>query len=308
MEFLARSLPLLLNAGIASLVFALGLNALPADAAFLWRRPSLLWRSLLAMDVVVPVAAVLLVLALEPPRVAAIGILAMAVAPGAPFSPQKELKLGGRLPYVYSLLVTVALLAVVTIPLTLNILGWLFSADREGWVTPGQVAKVAVLMLVLPLVLGMAVRRALPGLAERVAKPLSLAANLLIGAIALLIIVKAFPVMIRLGVRAYAVMVLLTLIALAWGHLLGGPNPEDRTALALASSLRHPGLALLIAKVDFPGEPVAAVVFAYLIAGSLASIPYTVWQKRRRAAVLRMMDAQKRSAAFLGGNSHAEPN
>src|SRR5262245_1141914 len=193
MGALAHSLPILLNVIIGGLVFALGLNALPKDAAFLWRQPGLLLRSLVAMDVAVPVAAVLLVLALRPPRVVAIGILAMAVAPGAPFAPQKELKLGGRLPYVYSLLVTVALLAVVTIPLTLDILGFLFAADREAWVTPGQVAKVAVLMLVLPLLSGMLVRRALPGLAARLAKPLALAANLLIGAIALLVLVKAFP-------------------------------------------------------------------------------------------------------------------
>jgi hypothetical protein len=32
---------------------------------------------------------------------------------------------------------------------------------------------------------------------------------------------------------------------------------------------------------------VAAVVLAYVLVGGLASIPYTVWQKRRRAAELR---------------------
>jgi bile acid:Na+ symporter, BASS family len=287
MEALAHSLPILLNLGIAGIVFALGLNAQPADVAYLWRQPGLLLRSLVAMDVAAPVAAVLLVLALEPPRAVAIGMLAMAVAPGAPFSPQKQIKLGGRLPYVYSLIVTVAILAVVTIPLTLEILRALFSAEREAWVTPGQVAKVVLRGIVLPLGLGMGVRRALPpGLTASLAKPISLLANLLIGAIALLILVKAFPAMMGLGGRAYAAMALLTLIVLACGHLLGGPNPEDRAALALASSLRHPGLAMLIAKVNFPGEPVAAVVLSYVLVCSLASIPYTVWQKRRRAAAL----------------------
>jgi BASS family bile acid:Na+ symporter len=283
----AHSLPILLNVGIAGLVFALGLNALPKDAAFLWRRPGLLLRSLVAMDVAVPAAAVLLVLALRPPRAAAIGILAMALAPGAPFAPQQGLRLGGRLPYVYSLLVTVAFLTVVTIPSTLQILGAIFVSDREAWVTPGQVAEVAVLMLVLPLVLGMLVRRALPALAARVARPLALAANLLLGAIVLFILVKAFPAILALDARAFAAMALLTFITLVCGHLLGGPEPEDRTALAVASSLRHPGLAMLVAKVNFPGEPVAAVVLAYMLVAGLASIPYTVWRQRRRAAARR---------------------
>ena len=277
---LARHLPILLNAGVVGLVFALGLKALPRDAAFLWREPGLLLRSLLAMVVAVPVAAALLVVVLDPPRAAAIGILAMAASPGAPFAPQRELQLGGRRPYIYSLLVTVAFLAVVTIPLTLGLLCFLFAADCAGWVPPGQVARIAVLMLVLPLVLGMLVRRALPGLAARLAKPLALATNLLIGAIALLVLVKSFHAILALGARAFAAMALMTLIALAGGHLLGGPYPEDRTALAVASSLRHPGLALLVAKVQFPGEPVAAVVLATILIASLVSIPYTVWQKR----------------------------
>lgn len=284
MEFLAQSLPVLLNLGIAGLVFALGLNAQPSDVTFLWRQPGLLLRSLLAMDVVVPVAAVFLILAFHPPRVVAIGILAMSIAPGAPFAPQKELKLGGRLPYVYSLLVTVSLLAVVTIPFSLDSLGTVFSSDKDGWVTPFQVAKVVVVSLVLPLGLGLLVRQVLPGVAARIAKPLSIAANLVIGAIFLLILVKTLPAIFRLGGTAFLVMALLTLVTLACGHLLGGPNPEDRTALATASSLRHPGLALLIAKVDFPGEPVAAVVLGYILVAMVASIPYTAWQKRRLAA------------------------
>jgi BASS family bile acid:Na+ symporter len=287
MQALAHSLPLLLNLGIGGLVFALGLNAQPADVAFLWRRPGLLLRSLVAMDVVVPAAAVLLVLVLQPPRLATIGILAMAVAPGAPFFPQKGLKLGGRLPYLYSLLVAVAILAAVTIPVSLAILGAIFSSAKEGWIAPGQIARVVVLMLLLPLGLGMAVRRWLPGLADRLAKPLALAANVLVVAIFLLILVHVFPAIWAVGGRAFAVMALVTAAALAGGHLLGGPEPEDRTALAIASSLRHPGLALLIARVDFPGEKVGAVVLAYLVVAGLASIPYTVWQKRLRAAAPR---------------------
>src|SRR4029453_7406921 len=130
-EFFAHHLPQIVNAAIAGLVFALGLNALPADAAFLWRQPGLLLRSLVAMDVVVPLAAILLALAMRPGRAAAIGILAMAISPGAPLAPGKQLKLGGRLPYVYSLLLTVALLSLITIPLSLAALGRVFAADRD---------------------------------------------------------------------------------------------------------------------------------------------------------------------------------
>jgi BASS family bile acid:Na+ symporter len=280
MEALANSLPILLNLAIAGLVVALGLNARPSDLTFLWRQPGLLLRSLIAVVVVVPIAAFVLVRALELPRHAVIGILAMAACPGAPFAPQKQLKLGGRLPYVYSLLVVVTLFALLTIPATLTILHSAFAEATESLIMPRDVARITVLMLLVPLGIGVAIRRFLPSLAERLAKPLATIVNVFILLVVLLILVKAFPKVLDLGPKVLGAMAVLTLIALAGGHLLGGPVPEDRTALAFTSALRHPGLALTIGKVDHPGEPIAAVVLAYLLVTSLAAIPYTAWRKR----------------------------
>jgi bile acid:Na+ symporter, BASS family len=285
METLAHILPIVLKLALLALVFALGLNAHFQDLVWLWKRPGLLLRSLLAMDVIVPLAALLLALFLDLPRPVLIGLLAMAVSPGAPFVPQKQMKLGGRLPYVYSLIVTVSLLAIVTIPLTVALASVFFPA--HAWVEPREVAKVVGLLLLLPLGLGLAVRQGLPALADRLAKPLATVANVLLGALALLILVRVFPAMLRLGLQALLAIVLLTAVALAAGHLLGGPHPEDRTALAVASAARHPGLALLVANANFPSEGTVAVVLAYLVVSGLASIPYTVWVKRRRPAVPR---------------------
>lgn len=283
MEILAQILPLLLKLALLALVFALGLNAHFQDLAWLWKRPGLLLRSLLAMDVIVPLAALLLALFLDLPRHDLIGLLAMAVSPGAPFVPQKQMKLGGRLPYVYSLIVTVSLLAIVTIPLTVALGGFFFPA--HAWVAPREIAKLVGLLFLLPLGFGLAVRQWLPALAVRLAKPLALAANALLGVLALLILIRVFPAMLRLGPLALFAIVLLTVVALAAGHLLGGPHPEDRAALAVASATRHPGLALLVANANFPEERIAAVVLAYIVVSGLASFPYTAWVKRRRPAV-----------------------
>ena len=40
---------------------------------------------------------------------------------------------------------------------------------------------------------------------------------------------------------------LLLLLALAIGHCLGGPHPDDRTALAIACATRHIGVAVIVA-------------------------------------------------------------
>jgi BASS family bile acid:Na+ symporter len=140
---------------------------------------------------------------------------------------------------VYSLLVAVTLLSLVTIPVTWSILHRVFAAETESLVLPRDVAKITVRMLLVPLGLGIAIRQWIPSVADRPAKPLADAVNAFIGLVALLILVKSFPNILGLGAKALATMAVLTPAALAGGHLLGGPVvPEDRTALAVASSLR----------------------------------------------------------------------
>ena len=280
MEALANSLPLLLNLAVSALVFVVGSSATGSDVRFLWRQPGLLVRSLIAMDVVVPVAAVILLFTIRPERAAALAILAMSVATGAPLAPQKQLKLGGRLPYVYSLMIATTVFSILTIPLTLTILHRVLAAETESLVLPRHVARIVFTSLLLPLGLGMAVRRFLPRLADRVAKPLATIVNVFLGLVFLLIVIKAFPAIVGLGARALGTIALLTVVSIAGGHLLGGPVPEDRTALAIACSLRHPGLALMIAKVELPGERIVSVVLAYIVIGAIAAIPYTAWRKR----------------------------
>jgi BASS family bile acid:Na+ symporter len=78
--------------------------------------------------------------------------------------------------------------------------------------------------------------------------------------------------------------VLFTFAGLAVGHLLGGPNADDRSALALATATRHPGVALAILNFVAPDDKAPAVVVVlYLLVGLVAAAPYVAWRKRARA-------------------------
>ena len=74
---------------IAALILAIGMGATMDDVLYLWRRPALLARSLLAMYVFVPCAAdvVVTILRLSPGIKAA--MLVLAVSAGAPLLPRK---------------------------------------------------------------------------------------------------------------------------------------------------------------------------------------------------------------------------
>jgi BASS family bile acid:Na+ symporter len=87
-----------------------------------------------------------------------------------------------------------------------------------------------------------------------------------------------------IGNGTILVMIVLAVVGLAAGHLLGGPDLEDRTVLALASSVRHPGIAIAIAHANFPDQKLApAAVLLYVIVSGIASRPYLSWTGRQRA-------------------------
>jgi BASS family bile acid:Na+ symporter len=63
--------------------------------------------------------------------------------------------------------------------------------------------------------------------------------------------------------------------------MIGGPPAGERSVLALATASRHPGVALGITQLVFPGEKaVTAAVLLYLIVSVLVTAPYVAWRKK----------------------------
>jgi bile acid:Na+ symporter, BASS family len=164
-----RIVGLLVQLCILSTVFAIGLNATRADVAYLLHKPRLLVRSLLAMYVLTPAIAVVFVLVFDAPVPVKIAVLLMTISTGAPALPKKLLKLGANPPYVYSLAAIMSLLAIVTLPVSLTVLGAFFHRDLS--VPMGRVALKIGTVFLAPLAVGMVVRQAWPTQADRIAEP-----------------------------------------------------------------------------------------------------------------------------------------
>jgi len=82
------------------------------------------------------------------------------------------------------------------------------------------------------------------------------------------------------GVMAIA---LFSAAGLAVGNALGGPDPDDRTVLALATATRHPGIAMAIA-ADMPDkQALLAAMLLVVIVGSVVADPYVKWRTRSHA-------------------------
>ncbi|HQR46166.1 MAG TPA: hypothetical protein PLB02_10945 [Thermoanaerobaculia bacterium] len=273
---MTAALLLVLKLSIVAMIFAIGLGSTPADFGYLWRRPALLLRSLLAMYVAVPVAALLAVKLLVLPLPVKAAILVLAISAGAPLLPRK-LVLLGRESYVFSLVVTSSLLAIVAVPAWLVVLGPLFG--RESAVEPGVVALVIAKAFFAPLVLGMLARWPLSRVAGRLSEVILKGTSALLLVAALLLLAKHARLLVEIGWIPLAALAGLTAVALVIGHTLGGPAPDDRTALAVVCATRHIGIAMLAASA-VPGPRTIALVLAYLVASAAVSIPYIRWRAR----------------------------
>ena len=276
----ARQLIVLaLQVSIIGTVFSFGLNTTHADFRYLFGRPGLLCRSLLAVLVITPLMAIVLVQVFEFQRAAEIALVALAISPLPPLLPSKESKVVGNTSYGVALMALLALLAIVTVPLSVKVLEQV--VGRPLNVPTAAIARMVSVAVLLPLLVGMAVRTLRPAVAERIEPVITLVAKILLilGAVAL------FAGMWRailgaIGGGAVAAMLVFVVLALAIGDLLGQPEREHSIVLALSAASHHPAIALSIASANAPNEHFAGTILLYLLVNLVVGGLYIAWQHR----------------------------
>jgi BASS family bile acid:Na+ symporter len=271
---------IILKTSIATLILAIGMAAVTDDIVYLWQRPVLLVKSIIAMYVVMPAVAVLMSYVLDLPVQTELALVILAICAGAPLLPRKLIKFGGDPSYVFSLIVSTSLLAIVTVPASLHLLAGTISLDTPA-VTPTHVAGVIMKTFLLPLGIGMLLRWVAPTLAERIGEPLLKIASIVMGICAIVALMASFRLVFEVGLPSVLAFAAFTFAAILAGHFFGGPDPSDRTSLAIACASRHIGLALLIA-ANARDQHALALVVAYLLASAVVSIPYVLWIRKRR--------------------------
>ena len=269
-----------LKASIILSVFAIGLDSRPNDTISLVGRPALLARSLLAMDVIMPVLAAMIVWAFDLHEAVEVSLVALAVSPVPPLLPKKQIKAHGEPSYAIGLLVVAAAVAVVFIPFAIELLGQFFQMPVHMRVWP--IAQLVLMTVLAPLVVGMLFRHIAPVIAARISKSVALIAAGLLAVSVLPLMFAAWPSISALvGNGTIVAIATFVLLGLAVGHMLGGPNPHDRAVLALATATRHPGIALAIGTTNFPEQKaVLPAILLYAVLGAILTIPYVMWRKR----------------------------
>ena len=270
--------PACVAATVFCVMFAIGLGIAPRELRRVWNAPGPLARGLFTVLVVVPALALVIVRSLGLPLPVQAGILLMSIAPGAPIALRRSIAASGQGAFAPALQVCVALLAVVSMPLSIAALDEVYGANVT--VEPADVMRQVFVAQLVPLGIGVACKGIFPVIAARIEPWAARAGTVLLVLTLVLGVGSLGDATLRAGPLGLVACAATTLAALASGHLLGGPAGETRSAVAIIAAARNPGLALLVASVNQAEPRVIATILAYLVVSIVLITAYMLWRRR----------------------------
>ena len=281
-----RFVNLLAAVTLFEMMATIGLGVTVAEVLGVARDWRMVARAGLANYVIVPAAAVALLLLFHAAPLVAAGFLIAAVCPGAPYGPPFTGMAKGNVALAVGLMMILAASSALMAPLLLRLLLPVVSADHPVEIDVAKMIETLVGDQLLPLGAGLFIRHRWAPLADRLTRPAQRLSLLLNVALLGTILTAQFDTLIAIPPRAFAGMTALVAGGLAAGYALGGRGRADRTAMAMATSVRNVAVTLVIAVASFPGTPAVTAATAFgLFQTILVALIALAWARLAAATV-----------------------
>ena len=223
-----------------------------------------------------PLAAIALTrgLGLEEPL--GIGLLLCGVAGGAPFVLKLAELARGNMPFAVGLMVVLMVLTVGYMPVVLPMLLPGVSVDSA------KIARSLVVLMLIPLGIGLAVRAWFERVAARLAPAVGAVSSIsMIFVIGLTTAGHFQSVLSVIGTYAVLAAVVFTAVCLGIGWVLGGPATDTRGVLALGTAQRNTAAALVVAGQNFSDAKVVVMITVVMIVAFAMLVPASRFLARR---------------------------
>jgi BASS family bile acid:Na+ symporter len=280
-DIILEILKIVAPVSVALIVFSQGLGIAPGRvAAYFREQPGLMLRSLLATLVLVPLAAIGLILLLKPSPSVAIGLAILVACPPAPLMLKAATKKGGgSAEFMASLHLSLALLAFVTVPAMLYMLSMLLNFKSQ--VDLGVMAWILARTILIPVALGLAIRGLFPSAADRLAPVIGKIGTVGIIVVAVAAIAALYPALLNMDAWSYFVIAVVSLAGLTIGHFFGPADASEKTVLAVECGVRHPVLAITIAASNYSPQQALPVMVPCIISFILIAMLYMTWRGKQ---------------------------
>jgi BASS family bile acid:Na+ symporter len=283
-ELLIKSANLSVVVFVISSTLSVGLGLTVPQIVAPLRNGRLVALSLLANFVVTPLVAMGLARVLGLAEPLGIGLVLVAVAAGAPFL----LKLGelakGNMPFAVGLMVVLMVLTVGYVPIVLPLL-------LEGVsVNPAAIARSLILLMLIPLGGGLALRAWQPPAAAGLRAVVAPVSSISMIFVVTLTTAGHFPSVIGvLGSFGIVAAVVFTAVCFGVGWVLGGPGADTRGVLALGTAQRNTAAAFVVAGQNFTDPGVVVMIAVVMIVSFAILMPLAgMLAKRQKSADVRL--------------------
>lgn len=260
----------ILNIALAVVMFGVALGITIEDFKRLFKKPKLVILGVLSQFVFLPFVTYLFILIIKPQPSIALGMIMVAACPGGNISNFMTHLAKGNTALSVSLTAFATFLAMFMTPFNFQFYGNLYEPTAQILesikLDPLELIKVVLLILGVPLVLGMLVRRKKEQLAMKLSKllkPLSIIVFIVLVIIAVynnLDIFKAY------GHHVVAVGISHNLIAILLGFLVAklfSLSLVNQKTLAIETGIQNSGLGLLLIFTFFEGLGGMAILAAF---------------------------------------------
>src|SRR5438552_1317044 len=247
------------------MMVTIGLGVTLSDVLRVARSWSLVARAVFANYILVPASAVVLLLLFRANPLVAAGFLVAAACPGAPYGPPLTAMAKGNVPVSVGLMIILAGTSAIFAPLLLSLLLPLVAGDTPLKISVVKMVSTLLGAQLLPLCLGVLVRRQYPALADRLrgrAGVLSAVLNFLTLAVILFV---QFRVLAEIRLISYVGMLSLLLATTVAGALASRRMSEERKSMVISTAVRNVGVGLVVVTGSFPGTAAITSVTCYAL-------------------------------------------
>ena len=273
---------------LAFIMFALGLGLTVNDFARVARQPKDFLVGAVSQVVLLPLVGFTLVTIWPVSPEIALGVIIIAAAPGGVTSNLLTAFGRGDVALSISLTAIISLLSVLTIPLIVVFsYGHFFGEAVKGEVSVARIAVGVFLIVTVPVLIGLAVRRYKKGFAERFEPTARKISAILFVLVLLGAIFQERNNIVDFYAEAGVITLMLNVVMLALAWLLGlvfGSGLPQRITISIECGLQNGTLAIAVATLLFGGGAVVipaatysltmfvtALIFIYFLRRSVAS-------------------------------------
>jgi bile acid:Na+ symporter, BASS family len=245
------------------------------------KNPRLFLRTLFVIWIAVPIFSILVIWAVGITGRSAAILLLMSVCPGVPLLLGTTRNVQGAMATAFLALVLTAVTEPLMIPFWTRLLSSHLSIETA--VKPKHILDVLLPVVFMPIAIGLVIR----DLSEQATAILLRVSDLVylvgVSACVVAIAIKGLPWITQVPPRAIFAAWVITIGDVLLGYWAGSPNTEDRKAIALATALGNPALAIAVVEESDPAIQAAVLVSVYLIVRGLIMMPVEWGLKRVKA-------------------------